>query len=306
MSDEPLVAPLLAPLLALDIGGGHVTAGVVDGSSVGQLVRRSSSPAGTADELLDTWAGAATDAWSISSRIGGPIAIGIAMPAPFDYERGVARLEHKFAALYGIAVGAELAARWQGTVLAGVPVVFGNDADLWALGEASAGQGRGSDRVIGLTLGSGLGSGFIAQGRVVRTGSSVPPDGEIWNVAFADGIAEDRVSGRAVTEAYVRRTGRSLDAVDVAGAARAADRAAIEVFAALGDDLGAVIAPWARAFRADMIVVGGNVARAFDLFGPTLAHGLEGLSDVRCTVLFEKATLIGAAVVGRGAADAAR
>ncbi len=283
-----------------------MTAGVVDGSGVGQLVRRSSSPAGTADELLEAWAGAATDAWSISGRVDGPVAVGLAMPAPFDYDCGVSLMLHKFSALYGIAVGAELAARWQGTVLAGVPVVFGNDADLWALGEASAGQGRCSDRVIGLTLGTGLGSGFIADRRIVRTGSSVPRDGEIWNVAFADGIAEDRASGRSVTEAYVRRTGRLHDASVVAGAARRGDRAAIEVFATLGEDLGAVIAPWARAFRADMIVVGGNVARAFDLFGATLAHVLDGVSDVRCTVLFETATLIGAAVIGRGAANADR
>ena len=294
------------PVLALDIGGGHVTAGVVDGPSVAPLVRRSSSALGTADELLEAWTGAATDAWSISGRVGGPVAVGIAMPAPFDYERGISLMVHKFATLHGVAIGAELAARWHGTVLAGVPIVFGNDADLWALGEASAGQGRSSDRVIGLTLGTGLGSGFIDERRVVRTGSSVPPNGEIWNVAFADGIAEDCASGRAVTEAYARRTGRTHDAAVVADAAHAGDRAAIEVFAGLGDDLGAVIAPWARAFRADMIVVGGNVARAFDLFGPTLAHGLKGFSDVRCTVLFESATLIGAAVIGRGAADADR
>ena len=298
MSDEPV--------LALDIGGGHVTAGAVDGSKVGPLVRRSSSPAGTADELLEAWARAATDAWSISGRVGGPVAVGIAMPAPFDYGRSISLMVHKFAAVHGVAIGAELATRWHGTLLAGVPVVFGNDADLWALGEASAGQGQGSDRVIGLTIGTGLGSGFIAERRIVRTGSSVPPDGEIWNVAFADGIAKDRASGRAVTEAYARRTGRSQDASVVAGAAHAGDRAAIEVFAALGDDLGAVIAPWARAFRADMIVVGGNVARAFDLFGPTLAHVLDGVSDARCTVLFETATLIGAALIGRGAADAVR
>ena len=46
------------------------------------------------------------------------------------------------------------------------------------------------------------------------------------------------------------------------------------------------------SFEATEVVIGGNVARAFDLFGPALVDHLGGSVTVRCTTLFETATLI--------------
>ena len=289
-------------VLALDIGGSHVTAGMVRrtdepsgrsvvGSVVGEVVRRSIPPGSSGPELLDAWAACAHDVVA-----GRPVtAVGIAVPAPFDYDRGVSRSVHKFASLYGVDVGAGLAQRWSSSPMAGARVVFGNDADVWTLGEAVAGEARGFTRIIGLTLGTGLGSGFVAEGRIVRSGAEVPPDGELWNVRFGDGIAEDRASGRAIATAYLRQTGCALDATAIAAAARSGDDAANAVLGALGADLAALVAPWVRSFSADVVVLGGNVSRAFDVFGPTLAAGLDRAAAVRCTVGFETSTLLGAA-----------
>ena len=313
----------LDAVLTMDIGGGHVTAGVVEAGSLvpASIIRRSASPHADAGALLDGWAGAALDAvaaWSPDrgpargSDLGQegeperPAAVAIAMPAPFDYADGVSRMVHKFAPLFGVDVGSALRERWRRGPLDGVPVVFGNDADLWALGEAVAGEGQGYGRVIGITLGTGLGSGFVADGRVVRHGEQVPHDGELWNVAFGDGMAEDRASGRAVVERYEQRTGRTVDAASIAVAARAGDSDAAWVLEEMGADLGAVLAPWAKRFRADAVILGGNVSRAFDRFGPTLVAALrDGLGAdiaVRCTVRFETSTLLGAAALARGRA----
>ena len=285
-------------VLALDVGGGHVTAGMVrrtdepsGRSVVGKVVRRSIPPDSSGPELLTAWAACAMDAVANQSVA----AVGIAVPAPFDYDRGVSRAVHKFASLSGVDVGAGLAQRWSRSPMADAPVVFGNDADLWTLGEAVAGEARGFRRIIGLTLGTGLGSGFVVEGRIVRSGPEIPPDGELWNIPFGDGIAEDRASGRAIATAYVRQTGCALDAAAIAAAARSGDAAASAVFAVLGADLAALVAPWVRSFSANVVVLGGNVSRAFDLFGPTLAAGLEGAAIVRCTVGFETSTLLGAA-----------
>ena len=178
-------------VLALDVGGGHVTAGMVrrtddlsGRSVVGEVVRRSIPPDSSGPELLTAWAACAMDAVASQSVA----AVGIAVPAPFDYDRGVSRAVHKFASLSGVDVGAGLAQRWSRSPMADAPVVFGNDADLWTLGEAVAGEARGFRRIIGLTLGTGLGSGFVVEGRIVRSGAEVPPDGELWNVRFGDGI----------------------------------------------------------------------------------------------------------------------
>lgn len=283
------------PVIALDIGGGHVTAGLVDGRALGAQARRSVDPHDSADALISTWARAAFDVCGAAS----PLAVGIAIPAPFDYELGISHMVHKFGALRGLAIGPMLRERWVGTALDAIPVVFGNDADLWVLGEATVAPDPAGRRLIGLTLGTGLGSGFVAEGRVVRTGDDVPTDGEIWSVPFRDGIAEDWASGRAVSEAWKRSAGGALDARRVAEAARSGDRRAQAVYTELGADLAAIVAPWVRRFNASELVVGGNVARAFDLFGPALverlSNDLGGSIVVRPTELFEAATLLGAA-----------
>ena len=58
-----------------------------------------------------------------------------------------------------------------------------------------AGAAQGYERIIGVTLGTGFGGGFIANGRIFYSGQGVPPDGGVWNLPYLEGIAEDYVSG---------------------------------------------------------------------------------------------------------------
>jgi glucokinase len=174
----------------------------------------------------------------------------------------------------------------------------GNDADLFALGEWWAGAARGRARVIGLTLGTGLGSGFIAHGRIITSGPEVPTAGEIWNLAYLDGVAEDYVSGRAITTTYARASGLALSANEIARRAEDGDPAAHDAFAALGLHLARILEPHLVRFRPACIVVGGNIARAWPAFGPQLR---VALSPVECqpSTRFEDATLLGAAALAR-------
>jgi glucokinase len=280
--------------LVLDIGGSHVTSALVDLEKrlmVSSSIHRAHvTPHESAEHLLSAWGNSAKQALGSASIQH----IGVAMPGPFEYDTGVSRLEHKFASLYGVNVGAALQERLDTTL----PIYFGNDASLFALGEWWAGAAKGFDRVIGVTLGTGLGGGFVANGRVYYGGEGVPPEGGIWNLPYLNGIAEDYVSGPALAKNYQVKTGSALNPAEIAKAASENDMNAREVYLELGSHLGKILGPWVKAFGANCIVVGGNIARSFDLFEKSLEEALNSHVNLVASQLFDKANLFGAAALG--------
>ena len=120
----------------------------------------------------------------------------VAVPGPFDYaarHRPLPRVA-KFDALNGVDVGAALVER-------GIkgPIGFTSDAQAFLRGEAIAGAAIGYARAMGVTLGTGVGSAFLADGVMVDTGPLVPPEGRI-DLTTVDGAPlEDTVSRRALS-----------------------------------------------------------------------------------------------------------
>lgn len=298
--------------IALDIGGSHVTAAAVDLTHrtiiEASLSRRHIAHDAPAEALLSAWAGAARTALQATQR-GSAAAdadvhiahIGIAMPGPFDYAQGISLLQHKFAALYGRNVAQDLRPYWMDTPLADVPILFANDAAAWALGEWWGGAARGLSRVIGITLGTGFGSGFVADGSIVTDGEQVPPGGELWNAPYRGDIAENFVAGPAIQRAYAARTESlarpRLSVSDIAQHARAGVAPAQATFAEMGQHLADILRPWVARFQPDGLVVGGNIAYGWDQFHATLEAGLPQLS-CRRTTQFERSSLLGAAALG--------
>jgi glucokinase len=281
--------------LVLDIGGSHVTSALVDLEKRltvdSSLHRTHVNPNLGADELLEAWSNAALK--TLASR--SIRHVGVAMPGPFEYDTGVSKLQHKFASLYNMNVGEDL----QKKLEVQVPIYFGNDASLFALGEWWAGASKGFERVIGVTLGTGLGGGFVEGGKVFYSGEGVPKDGGIWDLPYLDGIAEDYVSGPALVKNYQSKTGRTLNPAEIAEAARAGEKTAVESYLELGFHLGKILNPWIKSFDADCVVVGGNVARSWDLFAQNLQETLGSKAVMlEASTLLEEATLFGAAALG--------
>lgn len=286
--------------LVLDIGGSHVTAAVADLETrqilEPTLTHRSVNPDAPADVLLESWASEASKAWELAGNP--PLAhIGVAMPGPFEYDTGVSRLEHKFASLYGQNVGVELKQRILAVDQQTVPIHFGNDATMFALGEWWTGAAQEHSKVIGVTLGTGLGGGFVQNGQVRYDGPDIPPLGGIWNLPYLNGIAEDQVSGAALTRGYMARANRQLKPVQIADLAQRGDQKALQAFSDFGQHLGNVLLPLTELFHPDCVVVGGNIARAWPLFREHLEDRLKGRTQVVVSTLFDRANLLGAAAL---------
>jgi glucokinase len=184
---------------ALEIGGTHVSAGLVDvaGSSLASDVRRFSLDGRTSpDELLAAITTAALDV-----RLPAIDLWGVATPGPFDYERGVSKIRGlgKLDGLYGVDLRGRLA-RDLG-IARPERVRFLNDAHAFVLGEWWAGAAKGHRRAMGVTLGTGLGSGFLADGQPVVSGPEIPPDARLDLVPVRGGPDEDGCSCRGIAAA---------------------------------------------------------------------------------------------------------
>jgi glucokinase len=252
----------------------------------------------SAEAFLDVLTQLAAQAAALPKSTGGA---GFAMPGPFDYAEGISWMKHKMPYLYGVNLRDALAKRmgWDGG-----QVRFLNDAAAYLLGEVGAGAARGVGRVAGFTLGTGIGSGFAVNGRIVTEGPGVPPGGEIWNVPFEGGIVEDLISTRSIKRAYRERTGSERDVEEIARGA-ASDPAAIEVFAEFGRNLGRVVRIKLHDFAPDAIVLGGGIAHSAHLFLRAAWQELEGVPlELRISQLWEKAPLVGTAVAWFALAEA--
>ncbi|MFW6068356.1 MAG: ROK family protein [Chloroflexota bacterium] len=147
-------------LLALDFGGTKLSAALLDdGQSTWRDLRRTFSPP-DADAAYDvrTMIEMARDLLQ-SQR---PAAIGVSFGGPVDFERGVVRLSHHVPG-------------WEDTPLAqqlqdafDAPVSVDNDANVAALGEQRFGAGRGLQHLLYVTVSTGVGGGWILNGRPWR------------------------------------------------------------------------------------------------------------------------------------------
>jgi len=256
---------------ALELGGSHVSAALVDlePGQVEAAIRIALDPGASREKLLGVLGAAA-------GHVRGAEPIGFAVPGPFDHERGICLIRGlaKLEALYGVDLRAAL----------DLDVVFLNDAEAFVLGEAEAGAARDRKRAIGITLGTGLGSGFLAGGELVRTGNEVPPNGDLHTVPFRGGAVEDVISSRGIRAS----TGRDPEVLSML--AGEGDAEAREAFARFGRDLAEFLEPWLDAFKPSVVVVGGGIAGAWPHFArelPSVAVPAERPED---------AALIGAAV----------
>ncbi|MDQ1164598.1 ROK family protein [Flavobacterium sp. SORGH_AS_0622] len=256
--------------IGLDIGGTHITAAVIDKAEMKvldfSLCKESFDSNRPADEVMGIWKKVISTAIE-NSKIKNIIGIAICMPGPFDYKNGICWIkdQSKYEHFYGLNIRELLLKTLD--FPADFPILFENDAVCFGKGEVFKQQENLSKKVMAVTLGTGLGACFIDKGASISSGNSVPADGEIYNLSYKDGIAEDYVSVRGLLSHYKSLSGSDLNnGLELYNLAKNGDKQAIQVFERMGEDLATVAIPWIANFTADHIIIGGKIANASDLF----------------------------------------
>ncbi|MDT7684862.1 MAG: glucokinase [Pseudonocardiales bacterium] len=286
--------------VGVDLGGTGTRIVVLDAD--GTVRRETSSP--TAAGISPTRA-AAELADSIAAAAAGFAlrAVGIGASGPVD-RLGVIRNPDTLPAYSDIPITDIISDRL------GIGCVIDNDAVTAAIGEHNNGAGRGSDTLLVVTLGTGIGVALLCHGHAARAADGSHP--EAGHLAVNGPSAPCYCGLPTCWEQLASRTAldRLTDnrSAELAIKARTGDPDAAAVFDVYGRRVGTGLGTLLTLLKPDRVVIGGGAARYLDLAetgmrrGLRRAPGFTAVLELRAAELGNLAGAIGAAILARGKA----
>ncbi len=285
-------------ILAIDAGGSSIKLGVFRAKDVsaGPLCR-SNVPVpdeGSVEALSAAFAEAGSLGAGLAIDRGLRLfGVGVCTPGPFDYPRGASLMTHKYRSIRGMSIRSFIE-RGSGPI----PIRFFHDSFAFLVGELSVHTPIDYRSPCAAIVGTGLGFAAMQGGRLMAN-ETRGPGISIFKVPFRAGIAEDYVSKRGLMNLYRALGGRRWETVrDLDLAARDGEALCVRVFAESGEALAEILAPILKENGFDLLILGGQIAKAGALMAGPCAHRLRVLG-VECRVdtagSIDEAPLIGAA-----------
>jgi fructokinase len=256
--------------IGIDLGGTKIEGIAIDGDGRVRVRRRVSSPRGDYTETLRAVVDLVRD---IEGEVGAKGRVGVGIPGIISSATGLVKNANS-TWLIGRPLGDDLPR------LLGRPVRFANDANCFALSEATDGAGRDAAVVFGVILGTGVGGGLVVHGRVLAGANAIagewghnplpaPQDGERPGpdcYCGRKGCIETFLSGPGLAADHHRATGAARTGEDVVAAAGAGDPAALATLARYAERLARGLAGVINVVDPDTIVLGGGLSRIARLY----------------------------------------
>lgn len=246
-------------VLGVYISGYHITTLAIEldsrSAARSSYQRKAINSRGTANEIISSCCVVIQQALSANNTVN---KIAIAMAGPFDYELGISYIHNnkKHEALYGLNVKQLIADKLSIPL---TDICMLNDAASFLKGEVFAGEARGYQQVIGLTLGTGLGTAKLSNG--------IAEDAALWDAPFLNGIAEDYLSERWFLKRYYELS--NMNVVDVKELATfySTSNTVKQVFREFAANLALFTVNFVKAASPQIIVLSGDIpTKASDCF----------------------------------------
>ena len=217
--------------------------------------------------------------------------IGFGFPGQVDYKSGIVRLAPNIPGWVDVPIAKLIEDEFH------IPTRVDNDVRCATLGELNFGAGKGCENLICITVGTGIGSGLIVNGKLVRGASNAA--GEIGHIklqmndgpicgcgdtgcleAFASGpsivaMAEDYIRGGKSTKFREMANSNPITPYIVCEAAKAGDPVAKRIFTIMGEYIGIGMASVVNLLNPEKIIVGGGVADAGEILMTPLKETLK-------------------------------
>ena len=244
-------------VVGIDLGGTNVRAGlVVDGRLAGVRSVPVRGQGAEGDVLEDLFS-------AVDAIIGPDVAgIGAGVPSIIDLKTGTVYDVQNIPSWKKVPLKAILEERYRR------PVYVNNDANCFAAGEKHFGKLGPYDNAVGLIIGTGLGAGIIANGRLysgINCGA-----GEFGMLPYLDRNFEAYASGQ-----FFRRV-HGTSGRDAAERAGRGDRAALAMFDEFGGHLGEAVKAICYAVDPEIIVLGGSVSKSYGHYRAALWRAFQG------------------------------
>ena len=211
-------------------------------------------------------------------------AIGFGFPGQIDYQKGVVRLLPNMPGWVDVPVAKIMQDKF------GITTKLDNDVRVATLGELKYGAGKGCENLVCITVGTGIGSGLVFNGKLIRGAKNAA--GEIGHIKLTMGdgpicgcgdygCCEAYASGPAIVaeaKEYIKGGKSSkfkelateeLSPYIVAQAALQGDAVAKRIYAKMGEIIGLGLTSVINLLNPEKVIIGGGVADAGDiLFNP--------------------------------------
>ena len=249
-------------IIGVDLGGTKVEAGLVDGTVI---IKKKYS-------LIDN---KSKDAMVVINQVINVISdlfdetvkgIGIGVPSLVNRDKGIVHYVQNIPSWKEVHLSEILQKKFN------VPVYLDNDANCFAYGEYKFGQGKGCDNFVGITIGTGMGSGIITNGHLLKDANC--GSGEFGSILYLNKTYEDYCSGKYF-KAFYNKTGESLLKDVING-----DKEAIDAFNNFGNHLGNAIKTIMFSVDPKMIIIGGSVSRSKDFFIESMTKSIKDFPSI--------------------------
>ncbi|MEQ1760827.1 MAG: ROK family protein [Vicinamibacterales bacterium] len=256
--------------IGVDLGGTKIEAIILDEEGVERGRLRVPTPRDDYDATLAAIAGLVQQ---LERQVGGTATVGVGIPGTVEPSTGLVKNANSVW-LIGQPLTRDLEARLARSV------VVANDANCFALSEATDGAGAGYDAVFGVILGTGVGGGIAMGGRVRPGANGIAGEWGHNPLPWADGddypgpqcycrksgCIETYLSGPALAADHARRTGEALTAEAIVQQAQAGDEAAELTLARYEGRAARALGSIINVLDPDVIVLGGGVSNIDRLY----------------------------------------
>jgi fructokinase len=255
--------------IGIDLGGTKIEAIAIDGTRE-VLRRRVSAPRGDYDATISTVLQLVS---AIERELGTTGTVGIGIPGAISPATGLVKNANS-TWLIGRPLDRDLARALDR------PVRVTNDANCFALSEATDGAAQGAHSVFGVILGTGTGGGIVVNGQVLegrhRIGGEWGHNPLPWMqedefpgplcYCGRTGCIETFLSGPGLSATYAAIADRRVEAADIAALAASGDASAHRALGIYADRLGRALASIINVLDPDVIVLGGGLSNIAGLY----------------------------------------
>lgn len=271
-------------IIGVDLGGTNIRAGKVVAQSIVQTAKAPTTSSGTEAEVLETLYSVIDGCFDENTK-----SIGVGVPSVVDVEKGIVYDVVNIPSWKVVPLKEILENRYE------VPVYINNDANCFALGEKYFGKAQSYKSIVGLTIGTGMGSGLIFNGRLFEGANCGA--GEVGNIAYLNSNYEHYCSGQFFAEE------KAITAVDAFNLAESGDETAKQMFTEYGFHMGQAIKTVLYAYDPEIIILGGSLAKSYEHFKGAMFEAIQDFAyrNVLTNLKIEISELEHSAIYGAAA-----
>lgn len=289
--------------ICLDVGGTNIKSAVLldNGTILDNIINECPSLSDKSKEIiinnLCNVIKKEYDRYDKKSRL---LGIGLGFPGPFDYENGICKIKDlaKYESIYDVNVREELMKNLDKEVLSNISenfaIFFENDATMYAFGETFKENTLNDGKTIAICIGTGIGSAFLNNGKLIKHDDNIPQNGWIYSTKFKDSIIDDYISARGILKIYKDLTGETLNQVKpIADKALNGDDLSIKTFETFGFNLAQALNIFIKSFNPDNLIIGGQISKSYSLFEKSFLENLDKKLNIYVSPTTSESTIIG-------------